>query len=60
MFWYAKAEPLDTKICPEEPTEDSPVPPLDVAIAVALHIPVVIVPIVAKFGIDVIFDKGAA
>ena len=54
MFWYARAEPFDTKICPEEPTEDSPVPPLAVDIAVAFHIPVVIVPIVAKFGIEVI------
>ena len=49
MFWYAKAEPLDTKICPEEPTEVKPVPPCAVPIAVAFHTPPVRVPTVDKF-----------
>ena len=42
-------EPVDTKICPDDPGDVSPVPPLVAAIAVALHTPPVNVPTVTKF-----------
>ena len=48
IFCITKADPLDTGICPEDPTEVNPVPPLLTAMAVALHTPVVIVPIVVR------------
>ena len=44
MSCITKAEPFDTGICPEEPTEVNPVPPLFTAIAVADQVPVTISP----------------